>query len=44
MPHTAYFALLATLAIIAAILLRLIDPWVRRAEMREPSYPHRKAR
>ncbi len=32
MSHTAYFALLAGLAVIAAILLRLIDPWARRVE------------
>jgi POT family proton-dependent oligopeptide transporter len=32
MSHTAYFALLAGLAVIAAILLRLIDPWARKAE------------
>jgi POT family proton-dependent oligopeptide transporter len=37
MPHTAYFALLAGLAITAAILLRLIDPWARRAEVGSPS-------
>jgi len=30
--HTAYFALLAGLAVTAAILLRLIDPWARKAE------------
>lgn len=32
MSHTAYFALLAGLAVVAAILLRLIDPWARKAE------------
>jgi len=32
MSHAAYFALLAALAVMAAILLRLIDPWARRAE------------
>lgn len=32
MSHTAYFALLAGLAVTAAILLRLIDPWARKAE------------
>jgi POT family proton-dependent oligopeptide transporter len=32
MSHTAYFALLAGLAVIAAILLSLIDPWARKAE------------
>jgi POT family proton-dependent oligopeptide transporter len=32
MSHTAYFALLAGLAVTAAMLLRLIDPWARRAE------------
>lgn len=32
MAHTTYFALLAGLAVTAAILLRLIDPWARRAE------------
>ena len=37
MPHTAYFALLAGLAVIAAILLRLIDPWARRVEAGGPS-------
>jgi len=37
MPHTAYFALLAALAITASILLRLIDPWARRAEAGMPS-------
>jgi len=37
MPHTAYFALLAALAVVAAILLRLIDPWARRAEAGGPS-------
>jgi len=37
MPHTAYFALLAGLAVTAAILLRLIDPWARRAEGRGAS-------
>lgn len=37
MSHTAYFALLAGLAVTAAILLRLIDPWARRAEAGEPS-------
>ena len=37
MSHTAYFALLAGLAVIAAILLRLIDPWARRAEAGGPS-------
>ena len=30
--HALYFALLAGLAVIAAILLRLIDPWARRVE------------
>lgn len=35
MSHTAYFALLAGLAVAAAILLRLIDPWARRAQARE---------
>jgi POT family proton-dependent oligopeptide transporter len=37
MSHTAYFALLAGLAVIAAILLRMIDPWARRAAAGEPS-------
>jgi POT family proton-dependent oligopeptide transporter len=37
MPHTAYFALLAGLAVVAAILLRLIDPWARRVEAGGPS-------
>ena len=37
MSHTAYFALLAGLAVAASILLRLIDPWARRAEGRGPS-------
>jgi POT family proton-dependent oligopeptide transporter len=37
MSHTAYFGLLAGLAVIAAILLRLIDPWARRVEAGEPS-------
>ncbi|HJV41399.1 peptide MFS transporter [Caulobacter sp.] len=37
MPHALYFALLAGLALTAAILLRLIDPWARRAEAGAPS-------
>jgi POT family proton-dependent oligopeptide transporter len=37
MSHTAYFALLAALAVTAAILLRLIDPWARRSEAGGPS-------
>lgn len=37
MPHTAYFALLAGLAVTASILLRLVDPWARRAEAHGPS-------
>lgn len=32
LPHPTYFALLAGLAVIAAALLRLLDPWARRAE------------
>jgi hypothetical protein len=36
MSHTAYFALLAALAVVAAILLRLIDPWARRVEAGGP--------
>ena len=32
LPHPTYFALLAGLAVIAAVLLRLLDPWARRAE------------
>nr|WP_295113032.1 peptide MFS transporter [uncultured Caulobacter sp.] len=32
MSHATYFALLAGLAVTAAILLRLIDPWARRVE------------
>jgi len=37
MSHTVYFALLAGLAVIASILLRLIDPWARRVEGGGPS-------
>jgi len=37
MAHTTYFALLAALAVTAAILLRLIDPWARQAEAQGPS-------
>ncbi|CAN5495265.1 peptide MFS transporter [soil metagenome] len=37
MPHALYFALLAGLAVTAAILLRLIDPWARRVEAANPA-------
>jgi POT family proton-dependent oligopeptide transporter len=35
--HALYFALLAGLAVTAAILLRLIDPWARRVEASGPA-------